>query len=828
MYLPIHLPTGCTRRTSVLLTVLFLATHCVAQQTDVASNPPTIDPAKVFAEKCARCHGDTGQGVADAYDQPLAGTQDFDELFELIVETMPEEDPEQCVGEEARRVAQYILEELSNREEKPAITLTRLTVDQYRNAISDTIGRFAPGQSESSARESGRRRGRSASSTPLVRGLRGEYFQSRGMSKADRLAFYRSDTQIAFDFGNGSPAPTILPDQFSIVWEGGLMAKHTGHYEFRISTQNGARLYLNLDSLEGLRKLRDDSSAAGQQALIDGWVSSGKMRQLRARVFLLGGRTYPLRLEFFKYLEKTASIKFEWKQPHGTWAVLDHSYTQSVSTPRVYVCETPFPADDRSLGYERGSSVSPEWQSATTSAALAAAQEVIDRLPILAELRDEPGQRPEQVKDFVLRFARTAFRRPLTEDEREQFSTIVISDPANIEAGVRQAVVTVLLSPHFLYTDVTPVGEVPTPHAVASRLSFALWDSIPDRSLIEAADKGELKTAEQIERQAKRMMSNPRARAKMRTFFHHWLELEDRDLAKDKSQFPAFDEKVVADLRRSLESFIESIVWSRDSDYRELLLADYLILNDSLRELYASDLKAEEVNLDAREIRRRAREVRVASEFQPIKFPAARRSGVLTHPYLLSAYAYHNNTSPIHRGVFLTRNIVGRALSPPPVAVAFKDDEFAPDLTMREKITQLTRDKACMSCHSVINPLGFALESYDAVGRWRTTDKDKPVDTRGEYTTETGKTLEFTNARDIAKFAISHKAAHQAFVTQVFQHLVKQNPMGYGDGTIDRLSKQFAEDEFNIRNLWIRIGTIAAEHGTTDSLAQSERHAQYK
>ena len=107
---------------------------------------------------------------------------------------------------------------------------------------------------------------------------------------------------------------------------------------------------------------------------------------------------------------------------------------------------------------------------------------------------------------------------------------------------------------------------------------------------------------------------------------------------------------------------------------------------------------------------------------------AAARRTADSLPFLMSALAYHKNTSPIHRGVFITRNIVGRALKPPPAAIEFMDDRFDPSLTMREKVTELTRPAACMGCHSTINPLGFSLEHYDAVGRWRTVDEGVTID----------------------------------------------------------------------------------------------------
>jgi EAL domain-containing protein (putative c-di-GMP-specific phosphodiesterase class I) len=191
---------------------------------------------------------------------------------------------------------------------------------------------------------------------------------------------------------------------------------------------------------------------------------------------------------------------------------------------------------------------------------------------------------------------------------------------------------------------------------------------------------------------------------------------------------------------------------------------------------------------------------------------------VLTHPYLLSAFAYHNNTSPIHRGVFLTRNIVGRGLRPPPIAVAFKDDEFDPGLSMREKITQLTSDKACMSCHSVINPLGFALENFDAVGRWRTEENDLPVQSEGEYVAEDGTRIEVANALDIARFAVNSESAHRAFVSQLFHHMIKQDPAAYGTDTISQLQTAFAQNDFSIQNLMIEIATTSAMHGVDATL----------
>jgi hypothetical protein len=776
--------------------------------------------ALIFQEKCASCHGADGQGTHDAYDKPLAGDHSVAILTRLIERTMPEDNPGSCVGEDARQVADYIYREFYSFEARrrknlvpaPRVELVRLTVAQYRNAVADLLGQFTPPPGDDS-----RKSEFGDEPAEIKPGLRGEYFQSKGMNKADERRFERVDGRVDFDFGEGSPAEEIAADQFAIVWQGALVTQDTGYYEFRIRTQNGARLYLNRDASQRLRKLRDDSPVAGQAALIDAWVSSGEMREPEARVFLLGGRHYPLRLEFFKYKESLASIQMQWKPPHGAWSVLDDSNLTTAPAARTFVVDVPFPADDRSLGYERGTSISKEWHAAASSAAIATAAEVVDRLPVLLGTNDDNSDRERLLRDFIARLTSVAFRRPLTSDEVEVLGEHVLTGAPNLEAGVRRAVLLVLLSPSFLYTDLTPAGQAPSQHAIASRLSFALWDSIPDETLRTAADNGELATNDQVTAQARRMITNPRARAKMRDFFRQWLELDERDLAKDKAMFPEFDEVVVSDLRRSLELFIDQLFWSESSDYRQLLLADYILLNQRLRDLYGCNADASDTADCGAEDPADVQQPH-EGKFAAFSFSADQRAGVLTHPYLLSALAYHNSTSPIHRGVFLTRKIVGRALKPPPVAVAFKNEEFASDLTMRQKVAQLTRDEACMACHSVINPLGYALENYDSIGRWRTDDNGQPVESKSEYVTVEGDKLEVQSARDVANYAVTSESAHRAFVVQMFHHLVKQDPYAYGPHTIDTMTSDFAADGYNMQNLMMRIAVLSARLGCSDAV----------
>ena len=386
----------------------------------------------------------------------------------------------------------------------------------------------------------------------------------------------------------------------------------------------------------------------------------------------------------------------------------------------------------------------------------------------------------------------TAFRRPLTPEQARFFVQDQFEAAETVEAAVKRVVVLTLKSPRFLYLGLD--ARQPDDYEVATRLSFGLWDSLPDRELLRLAGQGELSDPEQVRAQARRMLEDPRARSKVRDSLHHWLQMDHADnLAKDPQLYPEFTPRLIADLRISLDLFLESAIWGERADYRELLLADYLYLNPSLAEFYGVASPVEE-------------------EFGKVPVEAQLRAGVLTHPYLLAVFAYPRTTSPIHRGVFLTRNIVGRGLKPPPVAVAFKDAEFDPTLSMREKVETLTRPEACQACHATINPLGFSLEHYDAVGRFRTTDGDRPVHAVSDYLTADGETIRLADARDLARHAVASTSAHHAFVEQLFHQIVKQPVRAYGTDALEPLGASFADADFNVQDLMIEIATLAALH----------------
>jgi mono/diheme cytochrome c family protein len=746
-----------------------------------AQEAPTTGEA-IYAQHCASCHGKDGEGVPDEVEDPLHGERPLGSLARYIDRRMPEDDPDILDADQSQLVAEYIYGKFYSAQARaktmpaPKAAFARLTNQQFRESVADLIGSFSttsqPGEGT---------------------GLQAQYFQSDGMNKKARKALERHDTELDFDFGEGSPAEGISTDQFSIAWDGSLIAPETGWYEFKIITPNGARLYLNGDRQDGDGNHRDDSAAKRQPAVIDAWVSSGdEIREASARVFLLGGRAYPLRFDYFKYMDKRGMVRLEWKPPHGRWAPLAVPYLSPAPASHVAVVTTTFPADDASEGYERGTGISKDWHEATTTAAIEVANQVVSRLSRLSGANEDAPDRAERLKQFIHEFAARAFRRPLTDDLRQLYVDQPFSGEQPLEQAVKRAVIQVLKSPRFLYPE---WGQQKDEMTVASRLALGLWDSLPDQQLTAAAAAGELRTPEQVAAQAKRMANDPRAKAKLLGFFDRWLKLsEESDLNKDPTSFPGFDETLVADLRRSLELFVERVVWSDQSNYRELIEADYLLFNQRLADFYQVPMPE-------------------GGGFQPVKFDPALRAGVLTHPYLLARLSHPDLTSPIHRGVFITRNILGGILKPPPEAIAFENHKFDPNMTMREKVVEMTRNTSCMTCHETINPLGFSLENFDPVGRFRLREGEKPIDPVSDYLTQDGEIVRLAGPRDVATYAVSSTAARQGFIRQLFQYSVKQNPAVYGHETIGKLDTAFVASGENIRHLLADIVAFTAVQG---------------
>lgn len=731
----------------------------------------TGDPGQqLYVKMCAKCHGATGEGTKK-YEQTLSGELSIDALAKVIDKTMPEGEPEKLDAAQSRQVAEYIHSafyspEAQARLKPPRVELSRLTVKQYRNAVADLLAGFRPAVK--------------ADKRP---GLRGEYFNARNFQGKARI-LDRIDPEVRFDFDTKGPEPEKFdPHQFSIRWEGAVLAPESGTYEFIVRSDHAIRLWVN----------------DAKRPLIDAWVKSGTDTEFSAPLALLAGRHYTIRLEFSKAKQgvddskkntnppaKKASIALLWKRPHQAAEVIPTRFLSAGRVSEVFVCQTAFPPDDCSRGWERGSTISKEWDAATTEAALETAGYVVGRLAELTGVPDDAKDRPQRLREFAQQFAERAFRRPLTDDEKQLFVTRQFETSTDTDLAVKRAILLVLKSPRFLYPDAAAADQ----YAIATRLALALWDAPPDAELLAAAKAGKLNRAEVV-RHAERMLADPRAKAKLREFLLAWLKVDQNpDLAKDTKRYPGFDATTATDLRTSFELFLDDVLWS-DGDFRRFLLAEELFLNGRLAKQYGADLPAE-------------------APFTKVKLDAGQRAGIVTHPYLLSAFAYTKESSPIHRGVFLARGVLGITLRPPQEAFTPLEAEQHPDLTTRERVALQTKPAACISCHGIINPLGFTLERFDAVGRIRDKESGKPVDDDGAYQTRSGEVVKFDGPRQLAEFLAKSPEVHAAFVEKLFHHLVKQPVRAYGVNRPDELRKVFVDSKFDVRKLVVEIAATAA------------------
>lgn len=730
---------------------------------------------QAFRKQCASCHGVKGEG-AKGYPKPLTGTQSVGALAKFIAKTMPP-GPKKCSAEDARKVAAYLYDAfyspIAQERNRPArIELSRLTVRQYRNALADLAGGF-----------------RRAAPMDERRGLRGEYFKTQYANNRQKAA-ERIDPEIKFDFGTNPAVPEQPnPRKFAMLWSGSVLAPDTGEYEFILKTEHAVSLWVN-----DMRR-----------PLIDAMVKSGKDNEYRGVIYLLGGRAYPLRLEFSKSNQgvnddekdkkrpvSRAYLALEWRVPKRIAETIPQRNLIPSEAPEGFAVSTPFPPDDRSIGYERGNSISKAWEDATTEGAIETANYVMKHLAELSGVPDNDKDRANRLKEFCKKFAERAFRRPLSKDAEAIYAVRPFQNAPDVETGVKRSLLLTLKSPRFLYRELG-TGK-PDPYNVASRLSFGLWDSSPDEELLKAAERGELNTREQALKQAERMANDPRAWFKLREFFLQWFKVDQfPELAKEAKVYPDFSAEAQSDLRTSFEIFLESVIRSEKSDYRELLLTDKVHLNGRLAKLYGVNLPPD-------------------APFQQVALDPEERSGALTHPYLMASFAYFKASSPIHRGVLLARNLLGRTLQPPPQAVAPVAADLHPNLTTRQRVTLQTRPAVCMGCHGMINPLGFTLEKFDAIGRVRAQENAQAVDSSGFYLARNGQTAKFKGAKDLGQFIANSGEAHAAFVEKLFQYLTKQPIRAFGTQALPNLQRAFEAGECNIRKAAIEMMVASASY----------------
>jgi hypothetical protein len=406
-------------------------------------------------------------------------------------------------------------------------------------------------------------------------------------------------------------------------------------------------------------------------------------------------------------------------------------------------------------------------------------------------------------QSFIGAFARRAFRRPVTTEETSRLTAIYAwgKREQDFATGIRLVVASVLQSSAFLYRfELTPTaGAALGPWEMASRLSYLLWGSMPDAELFRAADSGALVTADDIAVQARRMLAEPRTRQMFDHFNSGWLGLDRiTNLVKDRTVYPSATPGLPALWRRETETFLNDVIWNGDGTLKSLLTAPYTFVNDELARLYGVNPIGSS-----------------STAFTRVALDKGQRAGLLTQAGLLAASAKPNQTSPIHRGLFVRERLLCESLPSPPDGIEIKPPDLDPNLTTRQRFDQHASDPSCAGCHQLMDPIGLGFEAYDGLGVWRATENGQAIDARGEVV---GTDVEgpFHGAVELAEKLASSADVRDCVVRMWFR-------FGYGRGETDEdacalahLNRAFDGAERSVSDLVLALTKVESfrHHGS--------------
>lgn len=410
---------------------------------------------------------------------------------------------------------------------------------------------------------------------------------------------------------------------------------------------------------------------------------------------------------------------------------------------------------------------------------------------------DPAGDAAACAREFVTRFGRRAFRRPLSGEEIDRWTAYFDEQRLAIDfdAALQLTVAAMLQSPQFLYRledESTPGDEGQlelSQHEVASRLSYFLWESMPDQALFDAADAGELGTVEQLEDQARRMLGDDRARDTVRNFARQWLYL-DRVVGEDKipEQFPLWSETAKTSAREESLRFIEGVVFGGGT-VADLLTSTVAYVDEATAQLYDVNPPIE--------------------SWGEVQLNPAERSGILSRIAFLAGNAHEGNGSPPLRGVFVMDRILCEPRLSPPANADLSPPEQDPNVgpqTNRELFEERVAPSDCQTCHVRIDGFGYGFEEYDAAGVYRTIDNGLPVDATG-FASGLGNDSDYDGAVELSELLAQSPTVENCIVKQWFTYAYGR-PMEPADTCqVEAIQTALRENDGNLVELLVDIVT---------------------
>lgn len=407
-------------------------------------------------------------------------------------------------------------------------------------------------------------------------------------------------------------------------------------------------------------------------------------------------------------------------------------------------------------------------------------------------------------QQFISVFGRRAFRRPLTPDEEAAYFTLFKKAPTLVDgaadafsAGVSLTVEAMLQSPDFLYrvevdleSGAAPGTDQLTQYEVASKLSYLLWNTMPDQTLLDAADRGALSTNDELRAQAARMLEDPRAEQTVNDFHAQWLDLRRyATINRDTTLFPAFTPAVPGMMQEETARFIRSVVLGEKLPFASLYTANHTFVNRELATIYGLSGN-------------------YGSTFERVTLDPAQRKGFLTQPGLLASHSYSRTDSPIHRGVFVVRRVLGILQADPPPGIDFTLPPLQGTIrTTRDQVTLKTSSRDCAGCHTTINAPGFGFGNFDALGQWRTQENGVDVDTTGELILG-GARQPFTNANGMIDLIAASQEARNSYAKNWFRYASQRVEKTGDTCELDTLSSGLASSDRPVRELLIDLALL--------------------
>ena len=381
-------------------------------------------------------------------------------------------------------------------------------------------------------------------------------------------------------------------------------------------------------------------------------------------------------------------------------------------------------------------------------------------------------------------FMERAFRRPLHPGEAERYLIFLKNAKAQGEDekyAIRQALAAVLVSPSFLFREEPGAGEdgkgkiLIDEHALASRLSYFLWSSMPDQQLRELAGKGQLR--KNLHTEIKRMLASTKSEAFIENFVGQWLQLRDMDAVNPSDRvYRDFDGNTAQDMRTETESLVKHVM-DENLPIRTLLSADFTFINERLAKHYGiHGVKGD--------------------EFRMVSLKGTPRRGLLGQGAFLTLTSHTTRTSPVLRGKYILENILNTPPPPAPPnvpALSEKNNHGKDSLTLRQELEEHRKNPACASCHALMDPIGFGLENFDGVGRWRTEDRDKPLNVSGKLVTG----QEFSSAEEMRDIFINDYTDefHRAIAVKMLTYALGRGVEYYDRPAIDGIVLKASKDD---------------------------------